>query len=185
MAWQPPDNIGDNEHMGRRLFDEPMLVGATDQPPYGGIRLNHFEENRGDEYSLDRLGSSGIDRRVLSYLKPRAQNQGNSFRRPKPFSGWAVVAARELSKAKRPPVLELVASPLVEPEPKDNKYHAHAKRPPHFDDHVMALHLRFLFTQYGRVETVDQPSVVDVLRRYWLFRKSEALFRSCRDFIGI
>jgi hypothetical protein len=80
--WDPPANVGDNEHVGRRLFDEPLLVGARDQPSFSGLLLSHFE-TRGDEYLLDRLGKSSVDRRVGAYLMPKAEAAGHTFRNPK------------------------------------------------------------------------------------------------------
>ena len=162
--WEPQGNVGGNEHVGRRLFDEPMLAGTQDQPSFAGLLLTHFEETRGDEYSLDRLGKSGIDKRVVAYLKPRAEAAGRSFRKPKLFDGWAVLPARELTSARRPPSCALVASPVDAPEPGDNKYHAHVVRPQNVDPTHMALHLRHLFTTYGKVEPVRRGN----RRRAWL-----------------
>jgi hypothetical protein len=152
--WDPPANVDNNEHLGRRLFDEPMLTGTSDQPSFAGLLLTHFEENRGNEYSLDRLGRSSVDRKVISYLKPRAQTAGNTFRKPNCFNGWAVLPARHLLNARRPPSLAVIASPIYEAAPNDNIYHAHVLRPNSMDPTHMALHLRHLFTNYGTVETV-------------------------------
>jgi hypothetical protein len=154
--WEPPANVGINEHVGRRLFDEPMLVGAAGQPSFSGLLLSHFEETRGDEYSLDRLGKSSVDKRVTSYLTPRADAAGLTFRKPKAFNGWAVLPARELVNARRAPRCEVIASPIDEPEPNDNKYHAHVARPLDVDPLHMAPHLRHLFTTYGKVEAVQR-----------------------------
>ncbi len=155
--WNPPSNVGQNEQIGRRLFEEPMLRGAAGQPSFSGLRLNHFEESRGNEVSLDRLGASGLDRKVSSYLIPRAQADGETFGKPKKFDGWAVVAAKELVHAKKEPKLPIYASPVEDEEPKDNVYHAHVVRPDALNSYIMALHLKHIFTSYGKVHSVDAP----------------------------
>jgi hypothetical protein len=136
--WDPPAEIGNNEHIGRRLFDEPMLVGTADQPAYAGLKLTHFEETRGSEWSLDRLGRSGIDKKVVAYLRPRAESAGETFMKPKSFDGWAVLPVRELTKARRKPTLPVMASPVNDEAPNDNIYHAHTLKPQHMDaDHMI------------------------------------------------
>lgn len=134
-----------------------MLRGAAGQPNFSGLRLNHFEESRGNEVSLDRLGASGIDRKVSSYLVPRAQAAGETFGKSKKFDGWAVVAAKELIQAKKDPKLPVHASPVEDEEPKDNVYHAHVVRPDALNPYIMALHLKHIFTSYGKVHSVDVP----------------------------
>jgi hypothetical protein len=155
--WNPPSSVGPNEQIGHRLFEEPMLRGAGGQPNFSGLRFNHFEESRGNEVSLDRLGASSIDRKVSNYLVSRARAAGETFGKPKKFDGWAVVPAKELIQAKKDPKLPICASPVVDAEPKDNAYHAHVVRPDHFDSYMMALHLRHLFTSYGKVHSVNAP----------------------------
>ena len=175
--WLPPSNIGINEHIGRRLFDEPLLAGTADQPSFTGLLLIHFEEKRGDEYSLDRLGRSGIERGVVAYLKPRAEAAGTTFRNPKSFDGWAVVAARELVNARRAPSLAVIPSPVNNPEPNDNIYHAHVLKPQHMEAQYMALHLRHLFATYGKVHNVRREQsfwqwfsgIVSVINRPIIF----------------
>lgn len=169
--WQPPKDIGSNEHLGRRLFDEPLLAGAADQPSYNGLRLTNFEETRDTEYSLDRIGKSGIDKKVVAYLEPRAVTAARGFKKPKSFNGWAVIAAHELLKAKKAPSLQLVAAPIGGEEPNDNIYHAHALRPEEVNQTFMAYHLRHLFTQYGKIHSVQQPP--DWFQRFWNWAKSK------------
>lgn len=152
--WVPPDSVGNNEQIGRRLFDEPMLAGTGDQPSFAGLLVTHFEEGRDDEYSLDRLGRSGIDGKVVAYLKPRAQAAGKTFRKLKSFDGWAVLSAKELINARRSPSLPIISSPVEDAEPKDNAYHAHVVRPQNMDPMHMALHLRHLFVTYGKVKNM-------------------------------
>ena len=160
--WQPQAKVGLNEQIGRRLFDEPMLKGSTGQPSFSGMQINHFEEKRGNEVSLDRLGATGIDRQVKSYLVLRADAAAKTFTQIKRFDGWAVVAAKELENARKEPKLPLFASPVDEPEPNDNLYHAHVQRPDNVPSYMLALQLRHIFTSYGRVERIrlDHPDTL-------------------------
>jgi len=121
--------------------------------------LTHFEEKRGDDFSVDRLGKSSLDRKVIAYLKPRADAAGKLFSKPKSFGGWAVLHAREIKKDRARPGLQIVASPVNDPEPNDNVYHAHIDRPADMEAAFFALHLRHLFTTYGKVEPVAPASV--------------------------
>jgi hypothetical protein len=65
--WTPQDKqpVGSNEHIGRRLFDEPKLFGATDQNPFDGLDLRNFEVTIDRELSVDRVGSSCCDTKVI------------------------------------------------------------------------------------------------------------------------
>jgi hypothetical protein len=153
--WNPPANVGPNEQIGRRLFDEPMLMGASQQPSYSGILFTHFEEKQGDETSLDRMGASSIDHQVCKYLIPRAEAHGQKFVKPKPFNGWAVVQAKELIQSRKPPKLPLHSSPVKDPEPNDNIYHSHVVKPQDLNGYLMALHLRHIFTTYGKIKKND------------------------------
>lgn len=151
--WVPSDNpVGENELVGRRLFDEPLLAGAADnQPIFNGLMLSHFEEKRSNELSLDRLGRTNVEPKVQDYLVPRAKLAGKFFHRPKNFNGWAVVRVKELSKAKDPPSLEVIASPIYTNQEQDelieNIYHAHTVLPDDKDPHHIALHLRHIFSK--------------------------------------
>jgi hypothetical protein len=142
--WTPSAEqpIGPNEQIGRRLFGEPKLAGAEDQPPFKGLDIRHFQ-NDDREYSFDRLGKTGIDRRVLTYLRPRATQHSTRLQPPKPFDGWATVRAGALINASRP--VQLFPSPITEAGPDENLYHAHALRPLERDDYNFALHIRYLF----------------------------------------
>jgi hypothetical protein len=155
--WSPPAEIGGNERIGRRMFDEPMLRGAEGQPAFAGLRLTHFQERRAPELSLDRLGATGIDRRVRQYLVPRAVTAGQKFAKPLRFDGWCYVAAKELAEAPQEPRFPVCASPDNEPEPDDNPYHAHVVRPDNVSVHVMSLQLRHIFTTRGGVERHEVP----------------------------
>jgi hypothetical protein len=138
-----------DERIGRRIYDEPMLRGAQGQPSYSGIELHHFQGGR--ELSLDRLGATGVDRRVRQHLKLRAEAAGAARRKPSRFDGWFHVAAKELEQARKPPKLPLIASPIRAPEPNDNIYHAHIVQPDDVHPHLASLHVRYIFTEYGDV----------------------------------
>lgn len=162
--WLPPtDRVGPNEHVGRRLFDEPLLAGAIDQQVFSGLLITHFEETRDADLSLDRLGKSGVDGRVMSYLLPRALDAGTRFHRPKRFDGWAVLRSTELGKPRQGRPLMVVPSPILgngneQADEKDltlNIYHAHVTKPDDMDAYDMALHLKHLFTRYGQVHAVN------------------------------
>lgn len=155
--WSPADIVEKNEHIGRRLFDEPKLVGVRDQPSFSGLAVHQFEENRGVEYSLDRLGRTGLDRGVLAYLTPRANDHAGIFKKPKRFDGWVYAPARILAGAKEYP-LPVSSSPVLEPGLKENLYHAHVCRPVELSPRMMALHLRQIFEDYGnKIHEVSRP----------------------------
>jgi len=184
--WNPPgDHVGDNEHIGRRLFDEPMLIGAQNQKPYAGLDIRHFEETRDDEpFSLDRLGRSSIDRAVVRYLRPRAEMAGARFRPAKAFNGWAVLRARQLAN---PPVgraqhgtFPVIASPDNGNGLLENIYHAHITIS-RIDHYTIALHLRHLFVSYGIIHSMPPVEGIRKLLRYlptnvreWLLRQFDS-----------
>jgi hypothetical protein len=151
--WVPETDkpIGSNEHLGRRLFDEPLLAGAEDQKPFAGLHFSHFEEKRDGKVSLDRLGQSSIDRKVLNYLRPLANCFAASFQPPKQFNGWSVIRAYILSHPPRGEAVSVIPSPETGPEHMANIYHAHVV-PGSMDSYIMALHLRQLFADYGNVK---------------------------------
>lgn len=136
--------------MGRRLFDEPMLAGAENQKQFQGLLLRHFQEKRDREFSLDRLGRSGVDRTVVKYLAPRAEAAGQKLKPAKLFHGWAVIRASLISNAPTGASMPLTPSPIAGTDLNDNIYHAHATLP-EGDAYSIALHLRHLFTSHGSV----------------------------------
>jgi hypothetical protein len=154
------------------MFDEPMLRGTVGQPAFAGLKLTHFQEKRSPELSLDRLGATGIDRRVREHLVPRAEAAAHRFQNPLRFDGWCIVAAKELENAKQEPKFPVIASPVTDPEPLDNAYHAHIVRPDTLSVHMMSLQLRHIFTTYGGVERNEpgetrEPTSSDRIR-LWL-----------------
>jgi hypothetical protein len=158
--WNPKtDPVTKNEPIGRRLFDEPMLMGAQDQPSFRGLDYRHFEETRADrELSLDRLGYTGIERKAKNYLKPRADAAGANCVPPKQFNGWAHVRASALEKGWRGQLFPVIASPIDLDGIEGNTHHAHIVI--EGDVAFAAFHLREIFTRDGAVEKTDPPPKV-------------------------
>lgn len=158
--WKPKadEPVGANEAIGRRLFDEPMLIGAQDQRPYAGLNLRHFQETRSREFSVDRLGRAGIEKPVLDYVLLRAEAASKKFTPPKPFHGWAWLKAKEIQQPKKGSPLPVMPSPIAGSELDENLYHGHILLPS-VGDYLQALHLRHLFTTYGEVKVVEQAAM--------------------------
>jgi len=156
--WDPKtDPVGKNETIGRRLFDEPMLMGAQDQPSFKGLDYRHFEETRADrELSLDRLGFTGIEKKAKSYLKPRAVAAGANCVPPKQFNGWAQVRASVLEKGLGGQCFPVIASPIDLNGIEGNTHHAHIVITG--DVTFAAFRLREIFTSRGStVEKIEPP----------------------------
>jgi len=96
--WTPKDSrpVGSNEHIGRRLFDEPKLFGASDQNPLDGLQLRNFEPTSDNEFSVDRVGEGCCNPKVISYLLPRADAAGKRGHTLRTFHGWLTVPAKKL-----------------------------------------------------------------------------------------
>jgi hypothetical protein len=159
--WNPKtDPVGKNEPIGRRLFDEPMLMGAQDQPSFKGLDYRHFEETRADrELSLDRLGYTGIDNKAKNYLKPRADDAGAKCVPPKQFNGWAYVRASVLEKGWKGECFPVIPSPIDLEGLEGNTHHAHI--PIQGDATSAALRLREMFTRHGGVEKTERPEIIE------------------------
>ncbi|WP_338466397.1 hypothetical protein RXV95_12645 [Novosphingobium sp. ZN18A2] len=156
--WDPQGKpVGPHERVGRRLFDLPELVGASEAQYYSRVKFTQFWDKQTGEVSLDRLGRANVEPKVRTYLLRRAEAQGGSFRPTRTFEGWAHIKAQDLTNAKYPPSVVIVASPMLKdegaPEIKENIYHAHIPRPD--DVYQLALHLRNLFEDAGSVEQLE------------------------------
>jgi hypothetical protein len=164
--WTPKKNdpVKLTECIGRRLFDEPLLSGAPDQKPWRGLDLRHFVESREDrQFSLDRLGETGINNKVVRYLKPRCVDSASKFAEPRRFDGWAFVSVRNLLDGS--PKVDWVVEPSpvtgtdVTTEPtqwsdatlEQNLYHAHVRMPTDIDSYDFALQIRQKFVRHGDV----------------------------------
>ena len=160
--WKPrsEDPIEKNEHVGRRLFDQPVLAGMLYPKPSSGwdLNLNNFIETRDREFSLDRLGRTGVDNHVVKYLSPRAEDAGKNCVPPKQFSGWSVIQVKQLENPfSGHPGMTVLPSPVVGDGLKENIYHSHTILP-EFDGvepesrrhHLVALYVRERFKSSGR-----------------------------------
>jgi hypothetical protein len=160
QRWLPKPGgpVGLKEPVGRRLFDEPALVGATDQKPKQSLDYRHFEETRIPiEVSFDRLGPEGIDRKVVTYLAPIARAHA-AARRAKKFGGWVWLKAAQLNSPPKGTAFPVIASPIQPSDPEHaehNPYHAHTACTG--DAHSVALHLQWLFTSQGKMRECKDP----------------------------
>jgi hypothetical protein len=157
--WTPKDNqpVGPNEHIGRRLYDEPRLFGAADQDPFAGLDLRNFEATSDRQFSVDRVGESSCNNKILKYLTPRANAAGQKFHEPKTFHGWLVVTARKLTEPQAGTRWSLAPSPdsgpIAEGEEVawsddnlvQNRYHAHIEIPPEIETLFFAFLAREIF----------------------------------------
>jgi hypothetical protein len=181
MAWQPGNTCEKNEHVGRRLFDEPLLAGGENQRQFTGLSINHFVENRSDEFSVDRLGRSSIERSITSLLQPLAIEAGKTFHTPQTFHGWVVLQAARVKEPFKGLQVDLVPSPTV-----PNPYHAHidtaglctAEENPRTRHYLVALHLRELFQTKGNVHAVSPMKARDSEPKFFknLARRIKAFF---------
>ena len=186
--WIPKHNqqITKNEHVGRRLFEKPTLVGALDQEPFPGIDARHFDEKRDADLSLDLLGETGCDKGILKYLQPRAERDGQARKPTQMFHGWAFITAKKFG-ADKENALTVTASPLIKdgaPIAEDdldvNVYHAHITRPTHVNHLMWACYLRHLFETHGSCRLIGRTTGEKL--RYWVARY---LPRRIRKFTGI
>ena len=160
--WNAPASVGNNEYIGRRLFDEPRLEGTADQPRFERLALTHFEETRDNKWSIDRLGNGAVANPVKRYLHPRAEQNGNSFKKPKRFDGWATIrigtiCLQTIGTGAARSNLSVSASPIPgdENDLKSNRYHAHIVKPDDIDPEHMALRSRHFFEGLGKVEPIN------------------------------
>lgn len=165
----PTSEIGDQEIIGRRLMDEPLMLmpqglPAPKRKPHEGLLLTSFEQRPGEtEYSLDRLGRQGnAEPSVVRYLVPRAQAVAATFHKPKRFCAWATLKAKSV----RGQQWDFVASPeVLEPQDerslKNNVYHAHVNMPPNIEPYWFALMFRDLVERV--IDSEGKPLELDLL----------------------
>lgn len=159
--WKPdPDKeIGPGESLGRRLFAQASLAGATGQRPVPSFDLRNFEDSRDGEVSLDRLGRGNPEKAVIRYLTPRAEAAAKKLGSSRMFfNGWASIQAKVLLANKKLP-LTIVPSPIQGNSPSlgeddlgANIYHAHTSSLGGHDAYSVALYLQYHFEKYGRIE---------------------------------
>ena len=188
--WKPADNqVDSNEHIGRRLFDEPKLFGAADQDPFNGLSLHNFELGRDLAFSLDRVGNGSFNAQVRKYLTPRAEAAGRARRKPEAFHGWMILTARQLttphgwtivpSPDRGRPLDDGTFAPWIDDRLDQNPYHAHIEVPP-ANKALFAFQARELFRK-GRADTMARaaPEVAPSRYRWW-----SAFVRRIRRLIG-
>jgi len=148
--WTPPPDkpVGANEYVGRRIFARNGLKGAGQQTkPKGAIELYHFEDSRGD-LSLDRLGATSIDKKVVRRLHPLCDDATQKFNPPRPFLGWFSAHVKAIRAIRATPPLEVSASPIKDQVgEKDNPYHSHISTPEKMDPQHFALLVKYAFEQ--------------------------------------
>ena len=69
--WVPEynDQIAKQEYIGRRLFYRRKLKGSS-KTKSSGFDLTHFEESRDEgNVSVDRLGKTSFDKKILLKMK--------------------------------------------------------------------------------------------------------------------
>lgn len=152
---KPTDPIGDKEAIGRRLFDEPALSGALDQPPRELLDFRNFEEKRIPiEVSFDRLGKTGPEPKVKAFLDPLGVALGQALTPRRQFHGWSFLKTETLAKPPRGPGFPLTIS-MIEPDDKTHKdhnpYHVHALVTDK-DWFTTSLLLQHLFSKHGTLE---------------------------------
>jgi hypothetical protein len=163
--WVPDaDKIGPKETLGRRLYDQPSLVGAVDQKAaLRSMDFRNFEDQRDGQVSLDRLGKSSPERDAVNYLTPRAEAAGATRKPPKKFDGWAAIQAQKLQENKNLR-LALAASPISGLDFEQNIFHCHAYSIEGCDPYFVALHLQTLFEKHGAIH----PSPNNPLTPGWI-----------------
>lgn len=158
--WIPDPRlpVGRSEPIGRRVFNRPDLVGATDQVrPSETLDFRIFEEPRAPgDISLDRLGRTSREPTVIEFLKAKSIAAAARFAKPKQFSGWLVVQAKHLTETSRGPKFPVVASPQHADDPEHelhNPYHAHVSRPAgcETDSYTTALYVKHVYERHAIV----------------------------------
>ena len=183
----PDEGIGPQEHLGRRLFDQPELVGAVGQKTVPTLDYRNFEETRDGKVSLDRLGQRGPEKPVVRYLAQRAHAAGAKRKPSQAFNGWVSIQKKNLIGSKKLPI-KVVQSPVDRVELVEldkNIYPAHVeaaisvsgwrhwlRRLLRLDDgdqytpYFLSLHLKALFEKHGTITAAPrvaqrEPSQAD------------------------
>jgi hypothetical protein len=176
--WVPnAEEVGPGETVGRRLFDQPSLVGATDQKAaLRSLDYRNFEDDRDGEVSLDRLGKGNPEKATMRYLTSRAEAAGKARTPSKTFDGWTAIKVKKLVEHKNLK-LAIVASPLSGLRPElgqendlsANIFHCHVSALDNTDPYFFALHLQALFEKHGTLE-ISPNSASPSLFKKILFR---------------
>lgn len=107
------DRIADKEYIGRRLAAKTGLVGAIDQIRTArSFDLRDFQERRPPhELSLDWLGRTGLDSKVLRSLGDQAATMFSGQKPPRRFAGWVYLQAVKITKAHKDFPCDLLSFP--------------------------------------------------------------------------
>ena len=76
-------------------------------------------------------------------------------------------SAKELANPHSGPHLAVHASPVNDPEPDDNIYHAHVVRPVNYGSYEMALYLRHVWETGGKKFEQNISQEASFWGRYW------------------
>ena len=160
-TWQPNPSgpIGDNEPLGRRIFDDAIWRDALAQGKTHIFRPDHFDDNRlAEDLSFDRLGMSGNPQaKVLRFLDALAQAEAENH--GKDHAGWGWVLRKNLRDSDRT-VLKVLPSPIIDDlDSPDNPYHADLSRENHRtvqQAKYLSLHLAHLFNKIGKLEPASK-----------------------------
>jgi hypothetical protein len=148
--------IGASEHLGRRRFGHPELRGAAGQQEDIVPHWRDFLEKRDRRISIDRLGHSSVDKKVLRYLRPLAEEQGKKFKPERKFLGWSYIRAAQLKLYGERKGYEVHASPTAEPD--RNDYHAHIVPPDEVDNDHAAAYLCTIFADHGAIHDAEDQA---------------------------
>jgi len=151
--WDPSRDtkIGDVEHLGRRRFKRPQLIGFSDQAQKHELTYLDFLDSRDPNLSVDRLGKNGVDSKVKDRLRNLAAVNAEA-RRPKvEFIGWASVQAKKFLNEAQKVGYSIKPDPIPGTLEEQNEFHAVISCPAHIDRTHVALYLYHLFTKHGDV----------------------------------
>jgi hypothetical protein len=152
--------IGDKEYVGRRLVAKKGLAGAMDQArdrkPFD---LRDFDEPRPPfELSLDWLGKTSVEPKVVRDLAGQAQYMFASRKPPQAFAGWVYLQAAKISRGHKDLPCPVVSSPEFPEDPGNplhNPYHAIVRASEKFGHpYLIAQHLYLQFFAHGKVYSV-------------------------------
>lgn len=164
--WVPSRNaqIGDNEHLGRRRFKRPQLIGFIGQEPRPTLSYLDFLDDRDYDISVDRLGKNGVDPKVKEVLRPLAEANAQKRTPKMVFSGWASVQVKKFMNDAQKLRYSIAPDPIRETESENNEYHAIISCPTDREHLEVALTLHHWFAKYGVLHDVEPVPARGTLR---------------------
>lgn len=115
-------------------------------------------ETRGSDLSVDRLGATNVERKVVRKLSPLAIAHADQRQGHLQFDGWVVARAKEITKKRSEMQLRIIASRIEGDDRSENPYHAHIEKPSHLEPYVFGCVLRAIFEEHG--ETGITPPIL-------------------------